>query len=123
MNIRTIIIDGHRYRVAVADTWRTRARGLAHTTLHDWRGIDGMLFTFPFAARWPIWMRGMQFPIRAVWLRGGTVVDVHPRLTPDRPWALWRPRQSADQLVELFVDHHSLLGLVGGKSKKSILVP
>lgn len=101
MNIRTIIIDGHRYRVAVADTWRTRARGLAHTTLHDWAGIDGMFFRFPCAARWPIWMRGMRFPVRAVWLRGGNMVDAQGPLSAAHPWRIYRPRCSADAVLEI----------------------
>lgn len=92
---------GRVWRVAVATTWRTRQRGLAHTESQEWNGIDGMLFRFPFAWRWPIWMCGMRFPIDALWFRHGRLVHIHRGLSPKHPWRLYRPPQTADALIEL----------------------
>lgn len=93
--------DGRRWRVAVASTWRARRRGLAHTDARDWSGIDGMLFRFPCAWRWLIWMRGMHFPIDALWFRHGHLVHIHRGLSPTNRWRLYRPAKPADALIEV----------------------
>ncbi|MBI4365788.1 MAG: DUF192 domain-containing protein [Deltaproteobacteria bacterium] len=88
-------------RLLPARTWHARLRGLAGR--ESLEGYDGMLFTFPFAWRWPIWMRGMRFPIRAVWLRQGHVVDVQD--LPLGAWRWYRPRAAADAVVEMPLRH------------------
>jgi uncharacterized membrane protein (UPF0127 family) len=94
-------IDGRMVRLAIARTWRERMHGLAYTARSDWHGIDGMYFTFPFAWRWPIWMRGMQFSIDALWFRDGLLVDQHDALSRHDPWRICRPCESANCLIEL----------------------
>lgn len=100
---RIVEYDGpdRLWRLAVAVTWRARQRGLAHTDPEDWAGIDGMLFRFPCAWRWPIWMHDMRFPIDALWFRHGRLVQIHRGLSPNHRWRLYRPAKPADALIEL----------------------
>lgn len=90
-------IAGRRYHLLVAADWRARMRGLSG--LNALGVYDGMLFRFPFAWRWPIHMRGMRFPIRALWLRYGRVVDA--QWLPVGSWRWYRPCKKVDVLVEI----------------------
>lgn len=81
-------------------------RGLAGRDL-PLGDCDGMLFRFPFAARWPIWMRGMRFPIRAIWFRRGAIVDSQELPVGSWPWRPYWPRRAADTLIELSLERSS----------------
>lgn len=98
------VFDGRQWYLECASTWRQRMRGLSGRDRLE--HCDGMLFRFPFAARWPIWMRGMRFPIRAIWLRHGRVVDVQD--LPLGTWRWYRPRVRADAVIEMILDINGL---------------
>lgn len=103
MQSEVVSLDGRASHLVLATTWRARMRGLAHTDRSAWTGYDGMLLRFSFAARWPIWMRGMRFPITTLWLRRGAIVDRQGPHDPQRPWRLILPKKAVDAVVELFV--------------------
>lgn len=96
----TLLVEAAPVRLAVADTWRRRMRGLAGTLPADWAGLDGLLIPFPFAWRWSLWMRGMQFPIAVQWLRHGVPLGSRLSLTPDHPWRRTHPPRPADAVIE-----------------------
>ncbi|MBI4238594.1 MAG: DUF192 domain-containing protein [Deltaproteobacteria bacterium] len=98
-------VGGVGYRLAVAHSWRQRMRGLAGTSLATWSNIDGMLFIFPFAWRWPLWMRGMQFPITLQWLRADVPIGSLHQMTPAHPWHCDRPLHPADAVIEYLPGH------------------
>lgn len=100
----TLPVGSARVRLAVADTWRRRMRGLAGTRPHDWPAVDGLLIPFPFAWRWSLWMRGMQFPIAVQWLRHGVPLGSRLSLTPDHPWRRTYPPRAADAVIEYLPD-------------------
>lgn len=91
------------WRLALATTWRQRTQGLARLPREIEDQIDGMLFVFPFAWRWAIWMRGMKYGIDAYWLRRGEVVDCDLDLMPDGGRRVYRPGVRVDGLVEIRV--------------------
>ncbi|GEM_PF-5863964 len=90
-------------RLWSARSWRARARGLAGHSLADCAGIDGMIFQFPFAARWPVWMRGMQFSIDLIWLYGDVVLAVQSHIDQKNPWRCYFPPRSATGLIERII--------------------
>ena len=92
-----VVLDGQALTLEVADSFWTRLRGLSRRDPADCH--DGMLFRFPFTWRWPIRMGGIRFPIQAIWLRQGHVVDVQE--LPVGAWRWFRPRSAADALIEM----------------------
>jgi len=63
---KTIQIGDRKLKADVADTMMKRARGLSGRKA---LGLGKcMLFIFPYKAIYPIWMRGMKFPIDIIWL-------------------------------------------------------
>lgn len=63
---RTVNIKGRKLTADVADTMRKRAKGLSGRA--SLKKDECMLFVFPFPGTYPIWMRGMKFPIDVLWL-------------------------------------------------------
>lgn len=63
------------FLVELADTKELQRRGLMNReTMHE---SHGLLMTFDYDRRVPIWMKNMQFPIDVAWLSsGGLVIDI-----------------------------------------------
>ena len=76
-----VSIGGKRLRADVADSMRKRAKGLSgRERLGTGRC---MLFIFPRSGSYPIWMRGMKFPIDVLWLdEKKRVTDLRSNLKP-----------------------------------------
>lgn len=73
-----VTVGSHSFRAALADSARSRARGLSgRDSIAD---DQAMLFTFPRAARHFFWMKDMLFPIDIIWIKDGRVVDVSENL-------------------------------------------
>ncbi len=69
-----ITIAGKKFRVEVADTFASRAKGLSgHAPLAE---NEGMLFIFDAPGNYGFWMKGMKFPIDIIWIRGDKVVGL-----------------------------------------------
>lgn len=64
--IKTFSIGGKNFKVEMANTWYRRFRGLSGRK--DMGNCDGMIFVFPWRARWRMCMRGMRFPLDFVWI-------------------------------------------------------
>jgi uncharacterized membrane protein (UPF0127 family) len=87
------------YTLYNANSFFTRMQGLSrHKALEN---NDGLLIQFPFPFFWPIWMRGMQFPIDVLWLRHRKIVDMRDCLSTATPYRMHFPRSCADACVEL----------------------
>ncbi len=67
---------------------------------------SGMLFVFPAAGSYTIWMKAMRFPIDIFWIREGKVVDLEERAPPPAPGtgdnelARYRADAPADIILE-----------------------
>lgn len=82
---RLLVVNGHRYRLSVADTDRARAKGLGNQSTMD--NAQGMLFTFPAPENLCFWMKDMRFSLDMVWLDASQRIvkveqDVSPRTYP-----------------------------------------
>lgn len=70
-----LAVHGQSFTVEVADTPAKKELGLGkRDVLPEGRG---MYFPFAEARTWAFWMKDMRFPIDIVWIRQGTVVDIH----------------------------------------------
>ncbi len=78
-------LDGHSYHITVMRTTNQLQKGLSGTD--GLAANDAMVFSFPRDDSWPMWMKGMKYPIDMVWLNDGgevvyTVKDAQPSSYP-----------------------------------------
>lgn len=85
-------------RLIIADSWWRRWRGLSG----KWPtpDIDGMIFYFPWPARWRFSTRRMQHPIDILWIRRGRIIAIDRHV--GRCHALLRPPALVDTVIELW---------------------
>ena len=95
MAVRTVVLDGVRWRVAVADAPEHWAQGLQDVTVFG--SVDGVWFVFPEDVEAPFWMRGARLPLDIAffdhdgrWLTTRTMptcgAEPCPTYRPDRPY-------------------------------------
>ncbi|MEK7521010.1 MAG: DUF192 domain-containing protein [Patescibacteria group bacterium] len=89
------------FKLDIADTDQKRETGLSgRERMAD---DEGMIFLFGRSALWPIWMKGMNFPIDIIWLRNNRVVDIKTNIpvedaaVPTRYYSV----SEADAVIEL----------------------
>lgn len=100
--------------VEIADTAALRSTGLSgHPALAD---DEGMYFIFPVPAIYPFWMKGMNFPIDIVWLRGDKVVGVAANVAMPGSGKLeiYSPPSLIDRVLEVNAGLARKLGLAEG---------
>lgn len=121
---RTILAHETLFRTEIAATPESRQKGLSGRAGLGER--EGMLFLFPLADRYPIWMFDMHFPIDIVWIRGRTVVDIAAFVPPPAPGVsskdlpLYLPRLPADKVLELPAGAAARAGIVIGDALHGI---
>lgn len=109
-----VTVMGESFVALVADTDSKRGRGLSGTeTLAP---DEAMLFVFPEPSRTAFWMRGMNYPIDIVWVRGGRVLDIAVRAPPslekdESKIPRYYPRDVADQVIEFAAGTVDRLGI------------
>lgn len=100
--------SANELKVEVADNWRRRFCGLSgRDGLQD---IDGMLFTFPWRARWKMCMRGMRFPLDFVWIRKNRVIGVSENVLTGTV----APLERVDSVLELAANRAKELNILAG---------
>lgn len=98
-----IKIAGQTLKVDLAQTPLVWKKGLSgRKNLKEDRG---MLFIFSETKRHAIWMKGMNFPIDIIWIKGGLVVDIMPEAPPAAPGdenpPVYLPREDAGGVLEV----------------------
>ena len=89
------------FKAWVAKTVDEREKGLSGTAkLHD---DQAMLFVFGSDGKWPIWMKGMTYPIDIVWLdKDKKVVHIVKNVPPESyPYETFESKDDARYVVEL----------------------
>lgn len=61
-----LVLSGQRYHTTVMRSDKQLQAGLSGTD--SLPSDEAMLFVFPRASNWPIWMKDMSYPIDIVWL-------------------------------------------------------
>ena len=78
---------------------------------------SGLLFLFDRADYWGVWMKGMRFPIDAIWIKNNAIVDIEEQMASpaseidDFSLPVYRPDVPADMVLEVksgFVNAHGL---------------
>ena len=80
VNAARIRVHGSRYAGK-----KRLLRSFAAAGLSGYAGLPedaGMLFVFPEPIQPTFWMKGMLFAIDIIWIRDGTVVQIHESATP-----------------------------------------
>jgi uncharacterized membrane protein (UPF0127 family) len=96
------VLGEARLELELAQTPAARYQGLSGR-----QGLApgrGMAFTYPYPGRWRMVMREMLFALDFVWVRGGIVVGVTPRVPPPRPGETpveAGPPEDVDMVLEL----------------------
>jgi len=95
------VINSGSITAEIADTPEKKELGLGERAYLEPR--HGMYFPFPAAHKLVFWMKGMRFPIDAIWIRDGVVVDVTYDARPPSGDAIQRfsPREAADAVLEI----------------------
>ena len=97
---KIITINGTSIEVEIADTSRTREKGLS-----DRKGLDdgrGMLFIFDSPAQYGFWMKDMNFAIDIVWIdENYRVVDIKENISPDTFPQVFYPARETKYVLEL----------------------
>ena len=71
----SLIINGARYSIEIAKTWKQRSQGLMFRESLDIR--QGMLFVYPQPGNHRIWMKNTLIPLSVIWLDDNeTVIEV-----------------------------------------------
>ena len=100
-----LCVNEARIRVLVADTPQERAAGLSGYT--DLPEDAGMLFVFAEPTRPSFWMKGMVMSIDIIWIRDGTVTQIHAGApppasgTPDAELLRYVPEAPVTHALEL----------------------
>ncbi len=93
-------LNGERFEISIADTDRTRIKGLSGT--HHLPRDEAMVFIFDRDEKWSIWMKDMNYAIDIVWLNDKKqVVDFVTNVPPDSyPNKTFAPEEKARYVVE-----------------------
>ncbi len=100
----TVLINGTALKVEVADTPQLRNKGLGGR--ESLASDSGMLFIFSSADKYPFWMKGLNFPLDFIWIRGNTVVDFLQSIKPpgpgqpDQSLTIYAPKVPIDKVLE-----------------------
>lgn len=106
-------IDGNIIvEVDIAASDPTRERGLSG---RESLGEDeGVLFLFAIPAQYTFWMKDMRFPIDALWIKDGAIVDISIDVQPPQPGQeipVFFPAVPAEAVLEVpagFARRHGL---------------
>lgn len=109
----TVHMGGGVFSAQVLKTDKERTKGLSGRP--DLGADEAMLFVFDADAKWPIWMKDMNFPIDIVWLdKNKKVVHIVKNAPPESyPNEKFIPEADAKYVVEL---------KAGTVAKKSITI-
>lgn len=96
----TLKIGGAVFTAKIAKTDKDRAKGLGGTMYLA--PDQAMLFIFPRADYWGIWMRDMHYPIDVLWLNEEhKIIHIEQMMQPGSYPSVFRPDTQAMYVVEL----------------------
>ena len=101
-------------RVEVASTDAERVQGLSGRDSLD--SLKGLLFVFPEAGYYPIWMKDMNFPIDIVWISEDLeVIDIDREVSPETYPRTFRPSKPVRYILETNAHYVDTFGIRVGQ--------
>lgn len=76
----TAEINKHKVNVKVARTIDEKKKGLSK--IKTLKESDGMVFPFDTSAKYPFWMRDVEFPLDIIYIQNDTIVDIIKNAQP-----------------------------------------
>lgn len=73
-----VVVNDVKLKVEIADNQQKRSKGLGGR--EKLASDEGMLFIFEKEDKYPFWMKGLNFPLDFVWIKGDKVVDILPNV-------------------------------------------
>lgn len=101
-SLRTLEINNHKISVEIADTEKTREKGLSGRS--NLTAKTGMLFVFKDSSYYQFWMNEMQFPLDFVWIDGDKIVDLSkdiPVYNKDNSLSIISSKYPFDKVLEI----------------------
>lgn len=101
----TVQINNTQIKVEIADTQGKRNKGLGD---RESLGPDeGMLFIFPQTDKYSFWMKGLNFSLDFIWIRGDKVIDILENVQPpvagqpDSALPIYQSKEAIDKVLEV----------------------
>jgi hypothetical protein len=123
-----VTLHGETFRVDVADTPSSQAKGLGGRK--HLGPSEGMLFLYDAKRRHSFWMKGMFIPIDMIWLDNRRVVYIEhnvpppPKGTPPQSLPTYQPDAPANIVLEIAAGRAKALGLkVGDRARFRFNLP
>jgi len=119
-----IELGGERFEVRIADNREKRAKGLGGSDPLEKN--EGMLFVFESSGNYQFWMKGLTYPLDIIWVAGGKIVDIAPRVAPIaenenvESYRKYAPRLPADRVIEVAAGTVDRLGIKIGDSVRTV---
>ena len=94
-------IGEHIFNVEIADDTAERARGLSGRVVlaED----SAMLFLFELPSVQNFWMKGMNFPLDIIWIKGDTIIGFAENVPPDNSQmpSIYSSPEAVDKVLEI----------------------
>ncbi len=100
--VREIKIGALSYSAEIADTLSAREHGLSGR--ESLPAGAGMLFIFPISAKYPFWMKGMNFPLDMIWIKDMKVIGITKNALAPKPGEglpTYSPSEAVNMVLEL----------------------
>jgi len=113
-DIATLTIGENTFIVDLAKTPKEQAQGLSGRK--SMANDRGMLFEFNRNSMHGFWMRGMEFPLDLVWIRGDVVMSVEKNAPPDNSEnpKIYKAPEPVDRVLEINAGLADKLGIKAG---------
>ncbi len=95
----TAQIRGHVFTLDVAVTPQEKEQGLGYRQRLDEN--RGMLFIYDHQEQYSFWMKGMNFPLDILWIRGKEIVDISKHVSTGPPYPHITPALPVDKVLEV----------------------
>ena len=118
MRADVVLIEGHAFKVWIAETAEEVERGLMFVTKEQMAALEdgterGMLFVFDFERTTGFWMRNTVIPLDIAFIRAdGTIVTIHTMVPLDE--RSYRPTEPYRYALEVSANVFSRLGIRTG---------
>jgi uncharacterized membrane protein (UPF0127 family) len=96
---KSICIEDKKINIFIADTEKTRKKGLSHSSFLNKN--EGMLFLFEEEGYHGMWMKDMKYSLDILWLDSNfTIVGVEKNVSPDTFPLIFYPQNPALFVLE-----------------------
>ena len=103
--VRSIEINNAKITAEIANSQAKRRKGLSGRAALA--SDEGMLFVFEESGKYPFWMKGLNFPLDFIWIKGDKVTEVLENVAPPAPGQrdedlpIYQSKEDVDKVLEV----------------------